>query len=372
MFGRHESVAEIRALKGTIDRVTLERVAATQRVTALESTVSSLQTDVGLLAEARTHLARLEEENRGLQTRLESTEARLAELDELRTARDRATAQVAELEEDKAAQDRRVQELVGQVDKARAELEEKDVAAKAQVDEVESRLARQRDREGGLEAEVIRLKQVGLGTSTQPQGAEMLLQLHAELSKSAQGEAKALEELRKEHEVLRSEHETATSQHQFIVDEHDKLQKAIKEKETTSSRAKKDFESARAASKAAEARASDLQDALAKASAESKSLQGQLAQQTKRAEQAAVQRKGLQEDNEKMMHQLEEISGRVTALTDEKVGLIEDKETGEKAMADLAVSWSAWPVRGSGLIIVAPGPALGTRDGTGRAADSAK
>lgn len=87
-------------------------------------------------------------------------------------------------------------------------------------------------------------------------------------------------------------------------------------------------------------RVQELESDVEKQSNERVSLETQITSQTKRADTAVQQNKGLQEDNSGLMAQLEELREKVNDLTDEKVNLTEDRDRLKSERVSLEVSLS--------------------------------
>jgi chromosome segregation ATPase len=162
------SSAELASLRETITSLTTENATLVNRLTTLENTISTLRTDAGLLIEARAENARLEEESRELRSQLEVQGTKLAGFERIKEDMDAVRAESEDAASRAIKSEGEVERLEKEVERLKKEVDEKDEAVKNQTEELETRLTRQREREGGLEAEVARLKQVNGVSQTLP------------------------------------------------------------------------------------------------------------------------------------------------------------------------------------------------------------
>jgi chromosome segregation ATPase len=150
------------SLRNTITSLNKDKSDLTARISSLESTISSLQTDAGLLKEARVENQRLEEESREQRSVIDAQSAQLIDLQKLQAELDSVKLDLETTSQKAKTGDEDVERLMEDVKKLTKEMKAKEAAVKSQTEDLENRLNRQRDREGGLEAEVARLKQVSV------------------------------------------------------------------------------------------------------------------------------------------------------------------------------------------------------------------
>lgn len=129
-------------------------------ITHLNRRNSSLATDSGLLNEARQLATRLEEEKSQLESRVESLVNLEAEVDRIREDREQYERKARDLEADLKRHQDQAEKLRSELEQEKSRADSIAEEAEQKAKEFESRSERQRDREGSLEAELTKLKQV--------------------------------------------------------------------------------------------------------------------------------------------------------------------------------------------------------------------
>jgi chromosome segregation ATPase len=160
-------------------------------------------------------------------------------------------------------------------------------------------------------------------------------QLNAEAESVQKDTEKTHFELKTEHDRVKSTLDSLQTTHDSLKSAHDDLGRSLAETQSSSGTLQRDLEAANKGRQAAELRVKEVEDALTASSASVISLKKQLDAATKRVEQGAAQRKGLKEDNEGLMSQLEEMRTRLSEVMQEKVGLVEGVQEGERMRAEL-------------------------------------
>lgn len=140
-------------LQQTVTLLNAERKDLQTTIESLKEELTSAKADSKLLVEARAVTARLEEEKRQLAAEVEAGEKRA---DEAAEAQDLLEKTRSELEASK----KETEEAIVAKEGLEAEKEELEGKEGDRVKELEKNLERAREREGVLEAEVGRLKQV--------------------------------------------------------------------------------------------------------------------------------------------------------------------------------------------------------------------
>jgi len=145
--------ATITNLQETVSLLIAERTDLQNQVAALTTSLNAAKAESGLLAEGRALISKLEADKADLEARLEETSRRAERVGGL----EKDVADLQAQAEKKRSENER---LEGEVDRLQAENEEAGKKLQEKVEELDKGLERSRQREGGLEAELGRLRSV--------------------------------------------------------------------------------------------------------------------------------------------------------------------------------------------------------------------
>lgn len=151
---------EISRLQQEREQIQKDREDLQAQLQTISRLNSSLQTDSGLLNEARALTSKLETDNELLEEKVQGLLALEEELSHLKSKRDEEQNQHQEAKDEAEKQRQELSNLRDELEKEKIKLSEAKMEGDKMIKDLEARLERQREREGGLESELTKLKQV--------------------------------------------------------------------------------------------------------------------------------------------------------------------------------------------------------------------
>jgi chromosome segregation ATPase len=304
-------------LQQTITELLSERSDLQAHITSLQSSLDATKAELKLLDEGKALAASLEQTNKALESQLENAKEEISRLAAVEKQLENAQGRLDHLTLAK-------QTAEDSVNQVRLETAGEIASLKDSIGVIEKQLERARGREGGLEAEVGRLKQVS-GRCSFVLDDIWLLQSNNQLSTSLTSTNTQLDSLKASSTTtesnlasLRQAHDDLQSGHTALTDERAKLQTSHETLQTI-------LMSTEHSHKISQSQLSELTTNLESTRAELSSskieldkIRKDLAADRKKSEGVEKKRSALQEENAQLVAQLEEVRGRVVEVMEEK------------------------------------------------------
>ncbi|KAK8843491.1 hypothetical protein IAR55_007151 [Kwoniella newhampshirensis] len=292
-------------LQETVSLLIAERSDLQTQLADVKAQLATAKGDSQLLAEGRILIAQLEEDKKSLEARSVKAEEEAAKVTEMEGEASKISEELQDLRKERDEL-RFEKEKLG--DQVRAAIE----SEKEKIEELETALERSRGREGGLEAEVGRLRQNNTELSSNLDKVTVDLE---SLKASSSLVTSTLTDLQTAHEALQKSHEILTSEHSTLQSSHSELTSTHSALRSTHDKSSSELKS--------------IETTLASTKAELESVKSKLGSVTKRAETAEKRKTALQSENDELIKQLEEVRGKVVEAMEEKVQLAQEVESWE-------------------------------------------
>lgn len=292
----------------------------TNRLIAMETELDGLRTDSGLLSEARGVVSTLEKERAGLEERLRGQQSQLDKGEGLRNELGQVKLDLAGATERADKAETTLESLRKDLKRAEKRIVEAEEKGQTDLKEIQSRLDRQREREGGLEGEIARLKQA-----------------HSEVDSTRTDLEGKLETIKNQYDVSQRELSTLQETHAGLQSSHADLTKRLGTMTRDLAEAQTSATTFQGLNTSHSAKISLLETSLATSTTEVESLKSELAVQKKKADQAAESRGGLQKDNRELLDQLEEMRGRLGEVIKEREEAVQRSAELQKRVTEIEV-----------------------------------
>ncbi|KAK4686182.1 hypothetical protein P7C73_g3947, partial [Tremellales sp. Uapishka_1] len=280
-------------LQQTVSLLIAERSDLQARLAKLQAELSAAKGDSQLLEEGRGLMARLDEEKTALEERLSVAETGMENAKEVEKEVERLKEQLDKAEREKEG-------LRGVVEGLEKKYREMTEGEEGKAGELE----KARVREGGLEAEIGRLRRSSTELSSNLAKATAELKAMSQSSSTTQT---ALAELQSAHAILQTSHDTLSTDQNALQSSYDGLQ-------STHSELKDSFSTSLS-------KIASLEHSLESTKTELASTKNDFSTASKRAESVEKRRAALQNENDDLVKQLEEMRGKVIEIMEEKVDM---------------------------------------------------